>query len=455
MHIHLHKTYAMPIFGYLFCLILLCCGQFTQAALPMTDASGQALPTLAPLIKTVKPAVVSISVTSSQTVNNPLLKDPFFRRYFNLPDDYQSPKRQSQSAGSGVILDAKQGTVVTNYHVIKNAEVIHIGLSDGRTMKAKLIGSDPDVDIAVLSITAENLQALPIADSDQLEVGDFAIAIGNPFGLNHTVTSGIVSALERSGLGIEGYESFIQTDASINPGNSGGALVNLRGELIGINTAILAPSGGNVGIGFAIPSNMAMNSIEQIIEYGEVRRGRLGVYIQDINAELAQAFNLGKQQKGVLITKVESDSAAEKAGLKQEDVITHIDDKPVDTAQALRNTVGLAKLGTQAKVSYIRNGKKKTTTVNIVQAKQKLAVKQSIHKSLIGASFAEVDEGLLITAIEANSNVVKTGLEVNDVLLAVNRVRLQKRTDIEQFASQKQLLVRVLRQGAIFYLLVE
>jgi S1-C subfamily serine protease len=179
------------------------------------------------------------------------------------------------------------------------------------------------------------------------------------------------------------------------------------------------------------------------------------VYIQDINAELAQAFNLDKQQKGVLITKVESDSAAEKAGLRQEDVITHIDDKPIDTAQALRNTVGLAKLGTKAKVSYIRNGKKKTTTVNIVQAKQKLAVKQSMHKSLMGVSFAEVDEGLLITAIEANSNVAKTGLEVNDVLLAVNRVRLEKRADIAQFASQKQLLVRVLRQGAIFYLLIE
>ena len=260
------------------------------ASWPLADAQGRELPSLAPLLQEINPAVVNISTHTTRTVqSNPLLNDPFFRRFFNLPPGAGSPRQhRTQSAGSGVIIDAKNGTVVTNHHVVNNADEIMVQMEDGRSYKAELLGSDAEVDIAVLKIEADNLTELKIADSELLNVGDFVIAIGNPFGLGQTVTTGVVSALGRTGLGIEGYENFIQTDASINPGNSGGALVNLRGELVGINTAILAPTGGNVGIGFAIPTNMARASIDQILETGEVQRGQLGVMIQDLTRGLRQ-----------------------------------------------------------------------------------------------------------------------------------------------------------------------
>src|SRR5690606_15540101 len=248
------------------------------------DGDGRPLPSLAPVLKQVTPAVVNISTFTTRSVQqNPLLNDPVFRHFFRIPPGAQMPQqRRTQSAGSGVIIDIANGTVVTNHHVVDGADEINVGLQDGRTLKAKLVGSDPDVDIAVLKIEPKNLTALTLTNGDTAEVGDFVIAIGNPFGLGQTVTTGVVSALGRTGLGIEGYENFIQTDASINPGNSGGALVNLRGELIGINTAIIAPGGGNVGIGFAIPSSMVRNSVDQILKHGEVKRGQLGVVIQDL-----------------------------------------------------------------------------------------------------------------------------------------------------------------------------
>ena len=255
-----------------------------SAALPARLAGAEPLPSLAPMLEQVNPAVVNIATFSKrQRANNPLMNDPFFRRFFNAPDN-ALPKgglRQQRSAGSGVIVDADEGVIVTNYHVIKGADEVQVALVDGRSFKASIKGSDPALDIAVLEIEAEDLSAVTMADSAELKVGDFAVAIGNPFGLGQTVTTGIVSALGRTGLGIQGYENYIQTDASINPGNSGGALVNLRGELIGINTAIIAPAGGNVGIGFAIPVNMARASVEQILESGEVRRGQIGVGIQE------------------------------------------------------------------------------------------------------------------------------------------------------------------------------
>ena len=273
-------------------------------------ASSQDLPTLAPVVSKVTPAVVNISVlTRSPLEDNPLFQDPFFRRFFELPE---RPQRKEQATGSGVIVDAAHGYVITNDHVVKDAEKIIVILKDRRQFEAKLVGTDPGTDIAVLRIDAKGLSALPFGDSDKLRVGDYVIAIGNPFGIGQTVTSGIVSALGRTGLTPQGYEDFIQTDASINPGNSGGALVNLRGELIGINSAIIGPSGGNVGIGFAVPSNMARRVMEQITRFGEVRRGRLGITMTDLTPALAKELGVSARA-GAMITAVQPGSPAEKA----------------------------------------------------------------------------------------------------------------------------------------------
>ena len=287
------------------------------AALPAA-IEGQPLPSLAPVLEEVTPSVVNVYTQTRVRVRSPLLSDPFFRRFFNIPD--RPRERVSQSLGSGVIVDAEQGYVLTNNHVIEGADDIAVTLKDGRSMDATLIGTDPETDLAVIRIPAEGLRELPLADSEHLQVGDFVVAVGNPFGLGQTVTSGIVSALGRAGLrGLE-FQNFIQTDASINPGNSGGALINLRGELIGINSAIFTPSGGNVGIGFAIPSSMARYVMSQLVEFGEVRRGTLGLVVQDLSGDLAGAFGVSNGQ-GVLVAEVLEGSAADEAGLQPGDVI--------------------------------------------------------------------------------------------------------------------------------------
>ena len=268
------------------------------ATLPVAVEDGP-LPSLAPMLERTTPAVVNISTSTQAPMRSqPLLNDPFFRWFFDQPQRRQ--QREQQSLGSGVIVDSQKGYVLTNQHVIEEAHEIRVTLNDGRKFKARLLGQDPEMDVAVLQIPAENLTAVKLADSQKLRVGDFVVAIGSPFGLNQTVTSGIVSALGRSGLGIEGYENFIQTDASINPGNSGGPLVNLRGELDGINTAILAPNGGNVGIGFAIPVNMVRSIMRQIVEYGGIERGVFGVTVQDMNAELSQAMGMDGSRGAVI-----------------------------------------------------------------------------------------------------------------------------------------------------------
>ncbi|MBF5093302.1 Do family serine endopeptidase [Azospirillum sp. INR13] len=329
------------------------------AALPLGAVGGG---TIAPMLEQVTPAVVNISVLSqAPQAENPLLRDPFFRRFFNLPD--QMPQGRPQvSAGSGVIVDAANGYVVTNSHVVENAQEIAVTLKDRRRLRAKLIGRDAATDIALLQIKAESLTALPLGDSDRAKVGDFVVAIGNPFGLGQTVTSGIVSALGRSGLKIEGYEDFIQTDASINPGNSGGALVNFQGELIGINTAIIGPAGGSVGIGFAVPVTIVRSVMEQLREYGEVRRGRLGVAIQDLTPDLAESLNL-KGDEGALIAKIERGSPADSGGLRSGDVVVAVDGRAIRSATDFRNRIGLLRVGTPVQLTVVRGGGQKSVTV--------------------------------------------------------------------------------------------
>jgi Do/DeqQ family serine protease len=331
------------------------------AASPIIGPDGR-IPTLAPLLQDVTPAVVNIAVRGHVTVENPLLRDPFFRRFFNLPEG--PIQREVQSAGSGVIVDARAGYVITNNHVIENADEIVVTLKDKRQIEAKLVGTDPGTDIAVLQIEARNLVGVPLGDSDRLAVGDFVIAIGNPFGLGQTVTSGIVSALGRTGLGIESYENFIQTDASINPGNSGGALIDLRGELIGINTAIVGPTGGNVGIGFAVPINMAKGVMEQLIAHGEVQRGRLGVQVQDVTPDIAEVLRL-RSNGGAVVARVEAGSPARRAGLQPGDVIVAIDGVAVESSSDLRNRIGLTPIGRELRLTILRDGEERTVEVRV------------------------------------------------------------------------------------------
>lgn len=454
------KTHRLFFIALIRLLMLGLVAQAASAGLPMADAEGRSLPTLSPLLKQVNPAVVNISTFATRQVQqNPLLNDPFFRHFFNVPQ--QMPKsRRTQSAGSGVIIDAKKGTVVTNFHVIRGADEIHVGLEDGRSYKATLLGSDPDVDIAVLQLEEfEDLAEIALADSDGLEVGDFVVAIGNPFGLNHSVTTGIVSALGRTGLGIEGYEDFIQTDASINPGNSGGALVNLRGELVGINTAILAPGGGNVGIGFAIPTNMARASIDQILEHGEVRRGQLGVIIQDLTRELAEAFDIDSQQRGVVIAEVQDGSAADKAGLKAGDIVVSVDGKTVESSAQLRNEIGQRRIGDGVKLTILREGKTRVVKAKIGEVTGTVAASGSVHRFLEGAVLKASDKvkGVEVVDIADGSTAASSGLRPGDIILSANRARVESVEDLQKAAAQsdQRLVLRVKRGNAALYLVLQ
>lgn len=325
--------------------------------------TGGSLPTLAPLVRQVTPAVVNISVHGRVREDNPLYRDPMFREFFDVPRQIE---KEVNATGSGVIVDAQRGYVLTNNHVVEGTSAVQITTKDGRQFSAKVVGRDPPTDVAVLQIqNPTGLKALPFGDSDALEVGDFVLAIGNPFGLGQTVTSGLVSALGRTGIGKQGYEDFIQTDAAINPGNSGGALVSLRGELVGINSAIISPAGGNVGIGFAIPVNMARKVMEQIIANGRVERGRIGISLNDLHP----SANRGLIQ-GAVIAEVAADSPAEKAGLRRGDVVTGADDRPIRTAAQLRNTIGLARVGEDVRLSVLRNGVPLTVSVRIGPASE-------------------------------------------------------------------------------------
>jgi serine protease Do len=331
------------------------------ATLPAWAAGGE-VPSLAPVLREVTPAVVNISVRGRVRQENPLFQDPLFRQFFDVPE---SVVRDFEATGSGVIVDAERGIVLTNDHVVENAVDTEVTTKDGRRFKARVVGRDQATDVAVLRLDRPSgLTALPLGDSDRLEVGDFVIAIGNPFGLGQTVTSGIVSALGRTGLGIEGYEDFIQTDASINPGNSGGALIDLRGRLIGINTAILAPSGGNVGIGFAVPINMARGVMQQILAHGGVERGHIGVALQDLTPDLATALG-SRQLQGAVVARVVPGSPAERAGLRRGDVVVAVGDTPVRSAAQLRTRIGLAAVGSALPLTLERKGATRSATVVI------------------------------------------------------------------------------------------
>jgi len=335
------------------------------AGAPIPEAGGAPMQSIAPVVSRVTPGVVGISVRGRVREDNPLLQDPLFRRFFNLQQQ-QPIERETQATGSGVIVDAAQGYVLTNSHVTENGNSIEVTTKDGRRLTARLIGHDPETDIAVLQIPAGGLTAVPMGDSDRLQVGDFVLAVGNPFGLGQTVTSGIVSALGRTGLGIEGYEDFIQTDASINPGNSGGPLIDLQGRVVGINTAIVAPSGGNVGIGFAVPINIARQVMDQLISGGEIKRGRIGVAIQDLTPDIAQALGTTYAQ-GAVITRVEPGSPAERAGLRSNDLVVAVNGVPIRNGAELKNHVVLARIGDAVDLTVVRGGSERTVAVRVDQ----------------------------------------------------------------------------------------
>jgi Do/DeqQ family serine protease len=430
----------------------------THAVLP-AYAEGQALPSLAPMLERSMPAVVNISTsTNIQTRENPLMQDPFFRHFFQLPN--QPPRQQQKnSLGSGVIIDSEHGFVLTNNHVIDKADKIMVTLNDGRQLNAELIGTDPEADVAVIQIPADNLTELPIADSSLLKVGDFVVAIGNPFGLGQTVTSGIISALGRSGLGIEGYEDFIQTDASINPGNSGGALVNLRGEFVGMNTAILAPTGGNVGIGFAIPANMVMTIKESLVKHGEVRRGLLGVTTQDLSAELVKAFNL-ESKNGAVISRVENNSPAARAGLEPGDIIVSVNDRSVKNSHDIRNIIGLMQIGDKVDIQYFRGSEKRETTATIGKPQRPQLAGNKLHPTLQGTVLSATQkdqvEGVLIEKIDTSSKAWRAGLRPGDVIVTANRYRIHNLDELAQVVSPNgPLLINIQRGAEAFFLVLQ
>ena len=414
-----------------------------------TQVDGTPLPSLAPMLEAATPAVVNIS-----TQNNPpspgytLTLDRFFRQLL-IPEKRQ---QKSQSLGSGVIVDANKGYLVTNYHVIKEASVIHATLSNGTKLLARLVGYDAATDIALLQINAPKLTALPLANSNKHRVGDFVVAIGNPFGLGQTVTSGIISALGRNNIGIEGYENFIQTDAAINPGNSGGALVNLRGELVGINTAILAPNGSNVGIGFAIPSNMVNTVVVQLARHGKVRRGKLGVKLQDLTPKLADALNL-KRTHGALITHVVSNSPAERSGIQPGDLVININQTRIKTARDMHNTLGLLSIDQAVNITLIRDGRSQTIRTTTAAPETLFIQGQRVNPMFAGASLSNTG-GVLVETVQRHSPAERIGLRQGDLILSANRQQIKHVADLQQALRHQQHLRLYIQRGNSTLLLV-
>lgn len=445
------------------------------------SSTSQQLPSLAPMLEKVMPSVVSISVEGSTTVKTPRLP-PQFQQFFgdNSPfcqdgSPFQSspmcqdgaggagPNTQQEkfrALGSGVVINAEKGYVVTNNHVVDNATKIQVQLSDGRRYDGKVIGKDPRSDIALVQlIDAKNLTAIKIADSDNLRVGDYTVAIGNPYGLGETVTSGIVSALGRSGLNVENYENFIQTDAAINRGNSGGALVNLNGELIGINTAILAPDGGNIGIGFAIPSNMVKNLTGQMVEFGQVKRGELGILGAELNSELAKAMKVDAQ-RGAFVSQVLPNSAAAKAGVKAGDVVVSMNGKPLSSFAALRAEVGSLPIGTKLQLGLLRDGKPVSVNVELQQSSQDKVQSATIYTGIEGADLSNdsgSDKGVRVDNVKPNSAAARIGLKKGDIILGVNQQRVANLGELRKILDTKPsvLALNVKRGDSSIYLLMQ
>ena len=454
----------------------------TAAETASSAATAQQMPSLAPMLEKVMPSVVSINVEGSTTVNTPRMPRNF-QQFFgdNSPfcqdgspfqsspfcqgggagDDSQGGGQQQKfmALGSGVIIDAAKGYVVTNNHVVDNANSIKVQLSDGRKFDAKVVGKDPRSDIALIQIQdPKNLTAIKIADSDALRVGDYTVAIGNPFGLGETVTSGIVSALGRSGLNAENYENFIQTDAAINRGNSGGALVNLNGELIGINTAILAPDGGNIGIGFAIPSNMVKNLTAQMVQYGQVKRGELGILGTELNSELAKAMKVDAQ-RGAFVSQVTPNSSAAKAGIKAGDVITSLNGKPISSFAALRAEVGSMPIGSKVTLGLLRDGKPVNVSLELQQSSQNQVDSSTIFSGIEGAEMSNkgADKGVVVNNVKANSPAARIGLKKGDVIMGANQQPVKNIAELRKILDSKPsvLALNIQRGDTSIYLLMQ
>ena len=417
-----------------------------------------ALPSFAPVIKRASPAVVNIAVRGTVAApRNPFFDDPGTRRFFGLPPEAPPREREFRSAGSGVIVDAENGYIVTNAHVVKNATEITITLVDDVELKAEVVGADEGSDVAVLRVADAQLPAeIRLADSSKLQVGDFVIAIGNPFGLQHTVTSGIVSALGRTGMSRDGYEDFIQTDAAINPGNSGGALVGLDGDLVGINSVILSQSGGNIGIGFAIPSNMVRSIMEQLIESGRVNRGQLGVTTLSLTPEFRKSLGLTENAQGALVSQVTEGSAAATAGIEAGDVITSVRGQPIRSNTELRNTIGMLRVGETVQLGLLREGKPLTVTAVLKEPAQ-VSDAESIHPALAGAELVEVSEdsagGIRIRSVAPSSPAAQAGLRADDRIIAVNRQRVATIAQLREAAKGQSSMLVQLRRGSQVLLL--
>ncbi|MDP1604028.1 MAG: Do family serine endopeptidase [Legionella sp.] len=453
-----------------FLRLLLCSMTLTLLTSQGFASDVQTLQTLAPVLKNAMPAIVNVAVQG--VIQAPATSDDDDNTQNNQENSQLVPEktRKFQSIGSGVIIDPTNGIILTNDHVIRNATLITVTLNDGRRLKARLIGSDSETDLAVLKIDAKNLKSLPIGDSDNAEVGDFVVAIGNPFGLNsfgnsQSATFGIISAMKRSDLNIEGVENFIQTDAAINPGNSGGALVNAKGELIGINTAIISPYGGNVGIGFAIPINLAKDVVHQLIKFGSIHRGLMGIYVQHLTPELAQAMGYGENFQGALVAQVNENSPAEKAGLKAGDIITQINSTKITQATQVKITISLLRVGSDAKITIKRDGKEMTLNAIVTDIKKHEQKLQSDNPFLYGLALKSFEQespmhgnviGVQVVGATENSAGWRAGLRPGDIIISANKQATRTVKALQTIAAQQkqQLLVQVLRGPGALYLLI-